>query len=188
MRVSAVLQVQFPQARFVTGDTFAATQSRTGHSRDRYQQGEVHSKPNIQQSKLPDFSVIKKKMKLILKHSKTSRSNKQFSSNTISLLFLLICACTTIMASCSSYRFRNSDCFERELTKSDYKLVLHQIDSVFQINPPFCNMRDGNINCKCTHESILEVKIKTKCDVSYLFHFNKNLHLTQSITVLPEIH
>ena len=29
------LQVQFPQARFVTCDTDAATQSRTGHSRGR---------------------------------------------------------------------------------------------------------------------------------------------------------
>jgi len=36
MRVSEVLQVQFPQARFVTVDTDVATQSRTAHSIDRY--------------------------------------------------------------------------------------------------------------------------------------------------------
>ena len=35
MRVSEVLQVQFPQARFVSVDTDAATQSRTAHSCDR---------------------------------------------------------------------------------------------------------------------------------------------------------
>jgi hypothetical protein len=37
MRVSEVLQVQFPQASFVSGDTDVATQSRTTHSRDRWQ-------------------------------------------------------------------------------------------------------------------------------------------------------
>lgn len=36
MRVSEVLQVQFPQARFVSVDTDVATQSRTAHSCDRY--------------------------------------------------------------------------------------------------------------------------------------------------------
>jgi len=38
MRVSEGLQVQFPQAKFVTCDTEAATQTRTGHSRNRYRQ------------------------------------------------------------------------------------------------------------------------------------------------------
>jgi hypothetical protein len=36
MRVSEVLQVPFPQARFVSIDTDVATQSRTAHSCDRY--------------------------------------------------------------------------------------------------------------------------------------------------------
>ncbi len=35
MRVSEVLQLQFPQASFVSWDTDAASQSRTGHSRER---------------------------------------------------------------------------------------------------------------------------------------------------------
>ena len=38
MRVSEVLQVQFPQARFVTGDRDVATKSPTAHSRGRWQQ------------------------------------------------------------------------------------------------------------------------------------------------------
>ncbi len=38
MRVSEVLQVQFPQASFVSVDTDVATQSRTAHSCDRYLQ------------------------------------------------------------------------------------------------------------------------------------------------------
>ncbi len=36
MRVSEVLQVQFPLASFVSVDTDVATQSRTAHSCDRY--------------------------------------------------------------------------------------------------------------------------------------------------------
>jgi hypothetical protein len=36
MRVSEVLQVQFPQASFVSVDIDVATQSRTAHSCDRY--------------------------------------------------------------------------------------------------------------------------------------------------------
>lgn len=38
MRVLAVCKQQFPQVRFVSVDTDAATQSRTGHSRSRYHQ------------------------------------------------------------------------------------------------------------------------------------------------------
>jgi hypothetical protein len=127
-------------------------------------------------------------MKLISNKSMITTSNKQFSSNSVTIPFLLTCICMTIMVSCSSYKFRNSDCFERKLTKSDYIIVLNQIDSVFQSNPPVCNIRDKSIYCQCTQKDILEVKVKTKCDFYYLFHFNKDLLLTQSITVLPKIY
>jgi len=38
MWVSEVCKRQFPQARCVSGDTDAATQTPTGHSRDRWAQ------------------------------------------------------------------------------------------------------------------------------------------------------
>jgi hypothetical protein len=44
MWVSEVLQVQFPQASFVTGDRDVATQSRTAHRCDRYVQAQ-HTQP-----------------------------------------------------------------------------------------------------------------------------------------------
>jgi hypothetical protein len=95
----------------------------------------------------------------------------------ISLIFLLFSGCFN--------GFKSSKCVTRENNKEIKKVVLNTVDSVLSSNNDVCNTYKI-VQYNCEVDSLLEVKVKTKCDEKY-FIFDEKINLLRVITVLKEI-
>ena len=92
---------------------------------------------------------------------------------TICLIFF---SCYNNLKSIKCKRFMNN----KEVSKE----IVYKIDSVFSTTKTICS-KYKITDYKCDSDSMLEVKVKTKCDEKY-FIFNAKSELLRIVTVLDD--